>query len=271
MEEERKMSRRSWGAIFGRGAILGAAVTALALAGAAAASEGDSPKPVQVAEASRQPSQDASDDSARSRGAAEHTTGAPDATVVYQPPRRGAPRAHVGAGGVRGSRAVPQPLALAPDHVGLTTSATPALYWQIDAAPGEGLAVVFTLNEEDRIEPLIEAKLATPERAGIHSVRPADYGVTLAPDVDYEWSIALVDEDGSQPQVAVSVGYLRRVARPAGLSGTPPDAAAFARAGLWYDALDALEDAITRHPGDARLREQRSSLLRQAKLEPAIE
>lgn len=253
-----------------------AAVAALLLAAVAAASGDESETPVQVAEASSHRSVEAGNDSSRKRGVQEEATEAAEVAVVYRPPRRGAPRTNVGAGGVRGARALPQLLALAPDHVGLTTRATPSLFWYVDALPEGGLAeggldVVFTLNREDRIEPLVEATLAPPGAPGIQRVRLADHGVKLAPDVDYEWSIALVGQDEPRPQLVVSVGYLRRVERPADLPGAAPDAAAYARAGLWYDALTALGDAIERHPGDATLRSQRSSLLSQARLEPAAD
>jgi len=252
-------------------ALLGAVAVALVLAGVATASEDGAQAPVLVAEASSQRQETTGDDSAQQRAARQEAADSTEVAVVYRPPRRGAPRANVGAGGVRGARALSQPLVLAPDHVGLTTNAAPSLFWYIDGPPDGALSVMFTLNQENRIEPLVEAKLAAPEGAGIQRIRLADHGIELAPNVDYEWSIALVDEDERQPQVAVSVGYLRRVARPAELSGAQPDAAAYARTGLWYDALAALGDAIAQHPGDAKLRAQRSSLLRQAQLEAAVE
>lgn len=42
--------------------------------------------------------------------------------------------------------------------------------------------------------------------------------------------------------------------------------AIYADAGLWYDALGAISDAIGAHPDDASLREQRASLLKQVGL-----
>jgi hypothetical protein len=251
--------------------LFAATAAVLALAGAAVASNEESEGSALVAEATSQPADDAAEDSADSGTSQEESTEATDVVVVYQPPRRGAPRVNVGAGGVRGAFAPPRPLVLAPDHVGLTTSATPSLFWHIDGAPGDDLSVVFTLNDDTSIEPRVEVKLETPEAAGIQRVRLDALDVKLAPDIDYEWSIALVGDDELQPQLAVSVGYVRRVAPPAELSGAKPDAAAYARASLWYDALAALADAIEKSPGDTKLREQRSSLLRQAKLEAAVE
>jgi len=65
------------------------------------------------------------------------------APLVYNPPRRGSPRAKVG-GGLRGATALPTLLALAPDHLAQTVSARPALFWYIDAQLTSGAQIVFT-------------------------------------------------------------------------------------------------------------------------------
>ena len=61
---------------------------------------------------------------------------------------------------------------------------------------------------------------------------------------------------------------MRRVDAGA-LAGRPPSARAYAEQGLWYDALEALSDAIERAPADPELLAQRDSLLRQASLDAA--
>lgn len=192
-------------------------------------------------------------------------------SVVYIPPRRGAPRARVGAGGVRGSAALPRPLALAPDHVGLTVSASPSLFWHIDAAPGLDVELIFTLIDDRATEPLAEIALDGPGGAGIQRLRLSKYGVQLEPEVEYTWSIALVPDTKQRSSDVVSLGFIRRVARPDGFAVETSDAAAFAEAGIWYDALEALSDAVDSDPANRNLRAQRSSLLRQAQLGAAVE
>jgi hypothetical protein len=160
---------------------------------------------------------------------------------------------------------------LAPDHVGLTVHAYPSLFWYIDTSPSPGLEVVFTLMEEDGIEPLVERKLASPKRAGIQRVRLDRFGVKLRPGVLYEWSIALVSNDAMQPQVAVTAGFIRRVTSESTQLGASRNGAAYAQAGLWYDALGAFGDAIAADPNKRELRSMRNSLLSQAKLETAVE
>ena len=189
--------------------------------------------------------------------------------VVYKPPRRGSPRGRV-AGGVRkGNVALPEPLALAPDHVAETISASPSLFWHLDGTPPESARIVFTLIEAGAVAPIVERALPLPSAAGIQRVRLADFGVTLERDVEYEWSISLQPAGEDHTSDVVSQKYVRRV-DPGELGGRAPSARAFAEQGLWYDALEALSDAIDHAPGDALLRAQRDSLLRQAGLDAAL-
>jgi hypothetical protein len=192
--------------------------------------------------------------------------------LLYQPPRRGAPaRERVGAGITRGATAQPTPLALAPDHVGLTVSASPSLFWHIDAVLGEGVALVFTITDESSVTPLAEVGLDAPSKAGIQRLRLADHAIELKPEVEYMWSIALVTDADNRSSDVVSAGFIRRVARPAALAAESRDGVDFAQAGIWYDALEALSDEVNTHPNDRKARFLRSALLRQVKLDAAVE
>ena len=192
--------------------------------------------------------------------------------VLYQPPRRGAPaRDRVGAGITRGATALPTPLALAPDHVGLTVSASPSLFWHIDALPGDGVALVFAVTDETSVTPLAEVGLDAPKGVGIQRLRLADHGIELAPDTEYMWSIALVADADNRSEDVVSTGFIRRVARPETLAATSRDGVDFAQAGIWYDALEALSDEVDAGPDDRKARFLRSALLRQVKLDAAVE
>jgi hypothetical protein len=190
--------------------------------------------------------------------------------VVYVPPRRGAPRAKVG-GGLRGAPALPTTLALAPVHTAETVSARPSLFWHIDSPPASDARLVFTLVDDLHVDPIAEFELPRPRRAGIQRVDLAARGVTLEPDVEYEWSIALVSDLRSRSDDRISAGYIRRVAAPAELERELATARAYAAHGLWYDALASIADAIEASPGSAALRAQRDSLLRQAHLDAAVE
>lgn len=67
------------------------------------------------------------------RAVAMSSGGSTDSLPVYTPPRRATPRALV-AGGVRFTRGLPAPPALAPAHLAETTSATPSLFGYVSAA-----------------------------------------------------------------------------------------------------------------------------------------
>ncbi len=210
-------------------------------------------------------------------GEAEEDTGqkAPEATptrtvatIVYQPPRRGSPRSRLG-GGVRGARALPTPTALVPNHVALTTRAAPALYWHIDDTLPENVTVIFALLEPEAVNPLIEVSLLRPTAAGIQRVRLADHGVELAHNEEYEWVVALVPNPLERSHDIITGASIRRVEEPR-LEGRSATASTFAELGLWYDALQSLNDAIERAPDDASLLAQRAQLLDQANLEVAI-
>ena len=156
----------------------------------------------------------------------------------YNPPARGAPGGRVG-GGSRGLRVLPL-AALAPDHTGLTISAQPALYYFLPSASGVRVAV--RLASDPNAQPLLEKDFAPPARSGIQRLELKALGVTLAPGVEYRWTVS--DARTS------STGMIRRV-EPAGdlarkLNGMPGGRSRYtllAREGVWYDALDEVSRA----------------------------
>ena len=155
--------------------------------------------------------------------------------------------------------------------MGQTVFAQPSLFWYIDGSPSQERQLVFTLIDGDSIDPLVEVTLAAPKRSGIWRIRLADYGARLAPGAEYEWSIALIADPAHRAKDIVSSGYIRRVAAPEKLKQGQPGVDTYAELGLWYDALESISDSIDAAPGDPALRRQRNELLRQAKLEAAIE
>jgi hypothetical protein len=189
-----------------------------------------------------------------------------DQAIVYQPPRRGA-AVRRGAGGVRGgSKALPTPLALAPDHVALTAKQAPSLFWHIDGEPPASARVFFSISGPMEPKPLAEAELPRPEKAGIQRLRLEPLGIELEPDVEYEWFISLVPDVEQREEDITSGGVIRRV-RDTGIESRNPSAILYAAHGFWYDALESVSDAIAASPQDASLRAQRNSLLKQADLE----
>jgi len=176
----------------------------------------------------------------------------------YNPPSRGAPAGRVG-GGTRGLRVLPL-AALAPDHTGLTISAQPALYYFLPSP--EGVRVAVRLAGDPNAQPLLEKDFAPPAKAGIQRLELKALGVTLAPGVEYRWTVS--DARTS------STGMIRRV-EPSGdlarkLNGVPAGRHRYtvlAREGVWYDALDEVSRAADAPPSAAVASRHRAALLEQ--------
>jgi hypothetical protein len=189
---------------------------------------------------------------------------------VYKPPLRGAPGGRVG-GGTRGTGREAFILSvLAPAHTGLTSSEQPVLYWFISSPSSH--PVELTLVDPQKSDPLVELRIEPPVKAGVHRVRLADHGVRLAPAVAYHWYVAVMPDTGRRSKDILAGGSVERVPLPDGLatkvSGTPKAdlPALYAEAGLWYDAMTALNDLIDQAPENGALKTQRSALLRQVGL-----
>ena len=130
--------------------------------------------------------------------------------------------------------------------------------------------VFFSITGPMEPKPLAEAELERPEQAGIQRLRLEPLGISLEPDVEYEWFVSLVPDIERREEDSTSGGVIRRV-RNTGLEDRNPSAALYAAHGFWYDALESVSDAIEAAPEEPGLRAQRNSLLRQADLEAAAE
>ena len=196
------------------------------------------------------------------------TTGA---TVVYTPPRRGAPVRRVGGGTRTTDISTTTVSVLAPEAVGLTTQEQPTLYWYLSDTVEN--RVVVTVVDEEVIDPLLELTLTAPEKPGIQALDLANLGVRLETDRRYEWEVALIDDSGYRYKDVYARGAIERVDASAELEaklqGRAPmeKAKVLAEAGIWYDAVDELSRAIARSPDATSFRAQRRSLLTQVKLD----
>jgi hypothetical protein len=190
--------------------------------------------------------------------------------AVYVPPSRGTMRTRTG-GGTRGPGPAPTVSVIAPDHAGITTRAQPELAFFVSAATDA--RIDLTVIQADAVDPLLETTLPGPISAGVHLVRLADHGVTLAEDTSYDWSVALVlDPARRDLDVAAGSAIRREPAAPAvaqALASGAPSYRVLAGNGIWYDAIADLSDAIAAAPGDAALRAERAGLLEQVGLDAA--
>ncbi len=187
---------------------------------------------------------------------------------MYVPPTRGAVGARTG-GGTRGSANAPRIAVLAPDHIGLTTREQPTLAWFLSA--DANTPVELTVIADGAVEPLTVSRLRGPLRAGVHLIDLAEYAARLAPDITYDWTVALVLDPKARDADVVAGGAIQcRAATPElvkELAGGEPRYRVFARHGIWYDAIADLSAAIDAVPASApvarELREERAALLEQ--------
>ncbi len=178
------------------------------------------------------------------------------------------------SGGARGSGASDTSLlALVPDHAALTTHAQPSLFW-FQSKPAK-VKLELTLIEPGKAKPLLALKAEQASKVGIRRVKLESYKVELQPDIPYEWVVAIVPDSANRSMDVIAKGTIKRIAPPASLTKDvetmdPLDrAAAYAEAGIWYDALESISNAVDAHPEDASIREQRASLLKQVGLPEA--
>jgi hypothetical protein len=199
---------------------------------------------------------------------------AQDDTIIYTPPKRGAPgrREDAGTRGLRGD--LPTLAVLAPkDHTGITAQEQPVLYWYLSQETRHPVEV--TLTDRQSIKPLLAIRLNPPLPPGMQRVRLADYNIHLAPGVRYKWSVALVRDDAKRSYDVITAGTIERTELPNELrrqlvqANKMTAARLYAAKGLWYDAIAALSELIDTRPQDTTLRQQRTTMLEQEGLTEA--
>ncbi len=194
--------------------------------------------------------------------------------LLYKPPADAGNIPTRVSGGARGENGIDSALfALVPDHVALTTRAQPSLFW-FQSKPAKA-RFELTVVEPKKAKPLVSLTSPDADKAGIHRIKLARYKIELQPDVAYEWSVAIVPDPENRSKDVVAKGVIKRINAPGDLASRVDKAddveraSAYAQAGIWYDALDTISDAIEANPNDASLRDRRASLLKQVGLSEA--
>jgi len=187
---------------------------------------------------------------------------------AYKPPMRGAPATRVG-GGSRSAGFNLRLNVLAPSQTGYTLQGQPTVYWYVSEAidtPVE-LTVISTESLRAASKPALEITLKPPIAKGVHALRLAEHGVTLKPDIEYQWFVAVVRNPAQRSNDVLAGGTIKRVsADPAvqsKLKQTSPSQlpAVYAESGIWYDAIDQLSKQIGAGRDSRRSRTQRAELL----------
>ena len=143
---------------------------------------------------------------------------------------------------------------LAPENTGLTLTNQPVLQWYIsDPWPDN---IEFRLNRLKAPEPDIDTNIRGTDKGGIYRISLADHNVSLKPGVDYEWVLAIVNDEEERSADFTACARIRYVKPDEELSkrimNTPKEKLyhVYADQGYWYDALENLSQLIDARPGD---------------------
>jgi len=198
-------------------------------------------------------------------------------SLVYKPPKTGVPSGREG-GGTRGNGYhVPLLDVLAPGPnqvIGMTVQEQPNLYWYISEP--ETFPLMLTVNEEQKVQPLLETELPRPEKPGIYHISMSQYGIQLYPGKIYRWYVSVVrDAEFRSRDIVAGARIQRRVPDQRLLErlangNVVEDAYINAQEGLWYDAVASISEAIQIYPNDSRFLEMRSDLLQQVGLHEVV-
>ncbi len=190
---------------------------------------------------------------------------------VFKPTNVGAPITRLGGATRSTTGSVPRTEALVPEQAGHTLQAQPVLYWYLAARTDD--RIDFALIGVDPINPILETTLEGPFEPGIQRIRLADHGVTLQPDLEYQWFVRVIPNPDQRLYDRVVGGGIQRLAPSAELDAKLAAAKqgdahyVLAEAGIWYDALDSLSMQIEAAPENENLRAQRAALFKQVGLE----
>ncbi len=173
----------------------------------------------------------------------------PSETIRYMAP---ASQSQVRVNGIGGRDAhhtekLPNLFVLTPDHVGLTVQEQPTIFWYLSDSTSTKLVV--TITKDGDVDPLLETQV--PAVKGIGRLSLADKNVKLEPDVQYQVTFALIPDAKDRSADLCASGMIKRVKPPEALvarlvaRADPMDRAmAYAKQGIWYDALAVLSEEI---------------------------
>jgi hypothetical protein len=164
--------------------------------------------------------------------------------IQFKPPQLGAPNARIGGGTRSIGKLLNQPQftgteqvqLLAASQTGLTSRATPTLYWYASSVPPYTIEITI---QQGGNQPLLKKNIGIIRSAGIQAIRLADYGVTLANEKDYTWSVALVSDPAQRATDLIANATIRYETPSTALT----DIAQMQATGYWYDAVAQLVES----------------------------
>ncbi|MCX7068854.1 MAG: DUF928 domain-containing protein [Methylococcales bacterium] len=162
-------------------------------------------------------------------------------SIAFSPPQLGTPAARVGGGTRSIKKAITQAHVISVGQIqlfaatktGLTSLATPTLYWNTSSIPPYEVEISVQQGENP---PLLKKNIGKISTTGIQAIRLADYGVTLVAGQDYTWSVALITDPEQRSDDLLADATIRYETPTKPLT----DTAVMTKAGYWYDAVAQL-------------------------------
>jgi hypothetical protein len=160
--------------------------------------------------------------------------------------------------------------ALIPDkNLGLTTSATPTLFWYVPE--NSASAAEFILTDANDAE-IYKARFRVTGEAGIISLSlPESAGLPpLEVGKDYHWSFALIcgsTQNSDNSGIVFTDGWIQRIEADDQLAARLANtveadrAGVYAEAGIWQDAIATLAEQRRTQPNNSALTTQWNTLL----------
>ena len=187
--------------------------------------------------------------------------------MKYKPPMLGRPTCRIG-GGTRGASYKGLSLiALAPEHAALTAKPQPSLCWYLSTATE--LNIELTINDKKKVSPLLEQSLGKVEKPGISCVNLSAFNITLQPDTEYQWFVAVVTNPDERSKDIVSGGGIKFVAPDRQLADKLGSLQGGALAedcaenSYWYDAVETMVNLEKKEPANQMYKAMREDLLQQ--------
>ena len=151
-----------------------------------------------------------------------------------------------------------------------TVEAHPSLYIFVPAIGVE--QAQFILETEDQSQVLLETVVPLPAESGILQVTVPESVVPLEVGETYAWALMLLCNTSDFSRNALAEGLIQRVPADASLTAQINQAdlrdrpAAYANAGIWYDALESLAQLRYADPTNNSLQADWVSLLNSVNL-----
>ena len=106
----------------------------------------------------------------------------------------------------------------------------------------------MTLLEENKLKPVLQVKFERSSKAGIQRIKLSEHGVKLAPNVEYQWVVALVTDPDNRSSDLVASGAIKRIEPSAELRARIAGASPAALPGVYAEAGISAYWRVERHP-----------------------